>query len=371
MRFPWSRSAEPEPPAPPSTEAQGNPPPADPPAPEVEYRSADYTEQRIEEMDRRVNDGGNVGDVRKTAAAAFAALLYGRAMATAIVEPEDMAQVVTPSVLAMIGRRLVLRGNSVYTIEVSGGDIRLQPASEFEIFGPPNPNRWRYRCHLPGPTSPDIRTVAAAGVVHCRINEDGLQPWLGVSPLESAGLTSDMLAALETRLGQESTARTGYLLPTPRMGEESEARLRADLRTMRGQTGLVETTADNYQQGGQAPRGDWEARRIGAQIPATNAQLRGSVAHEVLAAAGVPPALWVGSDGGSMREAYRQLLTNHIQPLGLIIAQELSEKLEADISFRWSRLAAADIAARARALGSLVQAGVAPEEATELAGLAE
>ena len=61
------------------------------------------------------------------------------------------------------------------------------------------------------------------------------------------------------------------------------------------------------------------------------------------------------TDGGSSREAYRQLLTATLEPWAEII--------------KAVRLAAADIAARARACGTLVASGVDKEEAAPVSGL--
>ena len=63
------------------------------------------------------------------------------------------------------------------------------------------------------------------------------------------------------------------------------------------------------------------------------------------------------------------MLTAGIQPLAALIAAELSEKLERAYSFSFRKLQAADIMARARAYGSLVTAGMAPEQAALYSGL--
>ena len=70
--------------------------------------------------------------------------------------------------------------------------------------------------------------------------------------------------------------------------------------------------------------------------------------------------------GAGAREAYRQLLTSGIEPLGRIVEAELSEKLERPITLSFRRLAAADIVGRARALKGLVGAGVPLVEGREL-----
>ncbi len=90
------------------------------------------------------------------------------------------------------------------------------------------------------------------------------------------------------------------------------------------------------------------------------------------AALGIPAALFIGADGGTVREAYRQLLTATLQPIGQLITSELERKLELPkVGINFRRLQAADIAARARAYGTLIQSQMDPARAELLAGLAE
>lgn len=60
------------------------------------------------------------------------------------------------------------------------------------------------------------------------------------------------------------------------------------------------------------------------------------------------------ADGTAQRESFRRFLHATIQPVGELIAAELSEKLEEDIRLDFSRLFAADLQGRARAWRSLV-----------------
>ncbi len=81
-----------------------------------------------------------------------------------------------------------------------------------------------------------------------------------------------MLGLLESRLGDEVSGQVGNVLPVP--STENTDALVADLAALRGRATLVESTADNWQQGGQAPRGDWTPRRMGANRPAVLPALR-------------------------------------------------------------------------------------------------
>ena len=75
------------------------------------------------------------------------------------------------------------------------------------------------------------------------------------------------------------------------------------------------------------------------------------------------------ADGAALREGYRQLLTTRLQPLADIMAAELSTKMELPIKVSFPKLAAIDIVARSRAIGSLVTGGIDPQVAKLLAGL--
>ena len=84
---------------------------------------------------------------------------------------------------------------------------------------------------------------------------------------------------------------------------------------------------------------------------------------------GIPPALYAGGDGGSAREGYRQLLTATLESYAAIIGAEFRQKVGYPVSLDFRRLAAADIAARARAYGTLVASGVDKEDAASVSGL--
>ena len=130
-----------------------------------------------------------------------------------------------------------------------------------------------------------------------------------------------------------------------------------------GNLALVETTSAGMGQGrNAAPQLDWKQQRIGAEFPEGNIGMRREVGANVVSAMGIPAPLYVGADGATIRESYRQLLTATLQPLAVIVAEELQRKLEiGTVRFNFRRLAAADIAARARAFGSLAAAYKAAE----------
>ncbi len=326
---------------------------------------------------------GNAASVaEQTAAAEYGIGLLSRCFAAAVIDPDVLTPTLPAQARADLARRLLIRGEVVYAIEVSRlGAIRLLPASSHDIAGGPDESTWRYYLDLPGPTRPERRRLPAEGVIHVRIGADPSRPWKGCSPLENAGLTARILARLEQRTGEESNASSGYLLPVPDgTPEESVTALKGDLAALKGKIALVESQAAGHGQGrAAAPASDWRLKRLGAEFPEGNVNLRRQVGADVVSSMGIPPAMYIGSDGGTMRESYRQLLTATLQPLSVLVSEELERKLEIPaVRFNFRRLAAADIAARARAFGSLVQGytqagGEAPDLARleTLAGLNE
>ena len=198
-----------------------------------------------------------------------------------------------------MARRLLLTGNYVARIDLdNAGNLALQPASFFHLRGGPSEATWTYWLDLPGPSQSVQRYSPAEGVIHVRLGSDPVQPWLGVSPLVNAGLSSALLARMELRTGQEANAQAGYLLPMPdATPEESITALKADLKALNGQVALVESQSAGQGQGRQAaPVSDWRLQRMGAEIPEGNVNLRRQAAGDVCAALGIPQALYLGAE---------------------------------------------------------------------------
>ena len=333
--------------------------------------SVNFTESLIAHQ-MAVATGTFSPDAAQTAAVEFAAGLTGRALAVAEVEPERAGALLTPLRMMDIGRRLVTSGNYVAVIEVIKGTIQLRVARQFHVVaGGVDESSWIYEVELAAPTGISTRRVQSAGVLHIRINPDSLFPWYGTSPLVNAGISSNLLARVESKTGEELRAPTGSLLPVPSgMKDERKRELRTDLGDLKGRTAIVETMSEGMGQGRfAAPHQDWQVKRMGAQIPEPHIALRSEVGRDVCSALGIPGALYSGTDGGSIREAYRQLLTATLEPWARIIEAEFREKIGYPVEFNFRKLAAADITARARAFGTMVASGVDKAEAAAVSGL--
>ena len=75
-----------------------------------------------------------------------------------------------------------------------------------------------------------------------------------------------------------------------------------------------------------------------------------------------------GSSQGA-REAWRQFVYGSIQPLAKMVSEELSKKLETDVSLNFTELYAHDLAARATGFKKLVESGMSLDRAAGLSGL--
>ena len=339
----------------------------------TEHREAIGYTERIISHQLAIAQGTFSPDAAQTAAVEFAAGLIGRALAVADVDPERAESLLSASRLMDVGRRLVLTGNFVAAIEVSQGQIELRTARQWQVIrGGVDEKTWIYELELPAPSGSLTKRVQSAGVLHIRINTDSREPWLGTSPLLSAGISAELLARIESKTADEMRAKVGSLLPIPEgMGDDNRTHLQTDLAQLKGDIAMVETQSNAHGMGRQsAPNQDWQIKRIGAQIPESHIALRSDVARDICGALGIPPALYAGGDGGSAREAYRQLLTSTLEPLAAIIKGEFDEKIGYGVTLDFKKLAAADVSARARAYGTLVASGVDKEDAAEVAGLA-
>ena len=304
-------------------------------------------------------------NVHQTAAVEFGLGMVGRAFMLAETSPAVPA--LTALTLSMLGRQTISRGNAVFEIflDPATGNQRLLPVEEYEVGGDVEPSTWRYSIKRSRPTGePVTRNVPAAGIVHVRYEPPASAPWAGVSPLVGAGVTATQLARIEQSLAYDAQIPTGALMPLPDGATTKQVKGIANaVSAGKGALSNIETTAGGFGQGPMAkPKADWEQKRFGPLVPAASISLRESTALAVLGAIGIPPSLYT-SEGSALRESYRHFFTNTAEPLGKLISQELSEKLEIEVNIEFPALVKSDIAARARAYGVLIKAGMAEEDA--------
>ena len=325
---------------------------------------------------------GAAASTTATAAVESAAGLLGRAFAGAKVSPDNaITESLTPSILNLIGRDLVRRGESLWVIGLSEGAVSLHPAGSWDVRGDPvghgrGEDGWYYRLDLFGPSSNVTRYLPASAVLHFRYSVDPARPWLGLSPLQWASTTARLQAEAERSLADEASGPVAQLLAVPHDGgdggdDDALAMLKKDIGSARGRALLLETVASGWGDGQSAsPHKDWVANRLGPNPPtAMNTTRRESMAA-VLAACGVPPDLMdVDSAGTAQREAFRRWYSSTAEPLARIVEAELEAKLETPVSLDMTGLYAHDLVGRAAAFQRLVGGGVSINEALTTSGL--
>ena len=135
----------------------------------------------------------------------------------------------TPSVLAMIGRALARHGEIVFDLEVSGGRLRMLPASaSYVTVGNGDPRTWIYTVTVDGPDNTMTHYRGRDGVAHLQYAVDPVRPWLGRAPWAVAGLSGTLLAGIERQLSGEAGSASGYILPTPDVGDRGQEGENAD-----------------------------------------------------------------------------------------------------------------------------------------------
>ena len=340
-----------------------------------EKRESSFTDALVAQI-LATASGASLALPTTIAALETAANLYARAFAAAKIQGPAWAQAaLTPACRAMIGRALIRGGEIVLAIDAVEGELTLWPVADHDVTGGYDPASWTYRLNLAGPSFLATRTVGAEGVVHVRYAVDPARPWHGVGPLDSARTTGALAASLEQRLSEEAGGPVGHLLPVPADGGAGDdkdplANLKADIRSAKGRPLLIETTSAGWGEGrANAPNSDWQARRLGANPPATLPVLRDAASMAVLDACGVPRALAESADGTAAREGWRRFVMGSVEPLLAIVGAEVAAKLETAVSFDLGGLWAHDLQGRASAFQRLVAGGVSVQEALATSGL--
>lgn len=255
---------------------------------------------------------GTAADNAATGAVEAAAGALSRAFAGAKVEGPEWAQMaVTDDVLALIGRDLVRRGESLHAIRNAGGKMRLIPCASWHWEGSHDPATWMVRATAYGPSTSTTWKLPAESVVYVRWGGEAGSPYLGKGPLSFAAVTAKLGAQTERSLADEAAGPLAQLLAIPSDGGDGEdedplAKLKTDIAGARGKAAFVETVAGGWGEGeGSAPRRDWVAARLGPNPPSSLVEARRDAFSATLAACGASVALFDDSDGTSKRESLR------------------------------------------------------------------
>ena len=318
---------------------------------------------------------GETVSARALGSQEIAAGIISRALSLATVSGDR--GLLTTRVLAEAARDLIVNGEALYKLDVDlDGRTRLLRATSYSVYGSdPDPATWHYHLSLYGPTQSRMVDATAAEVMHVRYATLTGYPWRGLSPLRLAAATGALTAKLTESLGHEAAIAVARIIPMPQGQSTAVSNAIKMLITdpSSGRIVLPETTKAGQGAGmGSSPQRDFRADRLGFEAPVSEEQLYRTLLMEIGAICGCPWPLMPGSGaaGPAIREAQRELLTGTIQPLGDLIIEEAARVLEAPVSIVHHKLAAADVAARARGVHILTQAGIESGRALELVGWA-
>ena len=166
------------------------------------------------------------------------------------------------------------------------------------------------------------------------------------------------------------------LLPVPQDGGDGGdgdplAGLKSDIKDAKGSALLVETTSAGWGEGKvAAPTSDWKQSRLGPMPPDSMVKLANTAFSRVLAAAGVPPSLFVdNADGTAQREGLRRYHMGVVVPMAHLLEAELTEKFGVSVTLQFDGYAR-DMVSRAQVFSKLAAVeGVSAELALELSGM--
>ena len=336
-----------------------------PPWARPEVRSSSYTDQVISQI---LASATGASDGGALAAIETAARWYGLGLASATVTPPDnlSLRAITPSVLDTIGRSLCRSGESLHIIDVRAGRVTLTPTANWTVQGDADPESWMYLCTMNGPSTARMITLPGESVVHVRYAPHPARPWAGRSPLMMAVDTAKAAGLLEHATSEEFSFVQRQLL-SPRRNQGDYGMV--DSLTPELIAKVVESFSDHTGSGALIIPGDLEPKRLGPEPPPGFAALRDRLEQSILSLHGIPPALVAPQGTGTaLRESFRQILHSLLKPLGALVVEEIQAKLHPAAALDFSAMRAGDISGSARAMGSLVTAGLTPKSAAEIVG---
>jgi len=320
--------------------------------PAVEKRSAGsgFTAEIIAAREAYVS--GRRGIAELTATAQSCVSLWEGGFALADVDGTDF---LTSSAMALVGRSVALRGESVFLIRDDG----LVPCSDWDLrtrYGKPT----AYRVSIPEAGGGTTETALAGEVLHLRIGADPAAPYYGTAPLKRASLTAGMLNAVESALAEvfENAPIGSQIVPYPESPETDTEKLGRSFRGQRGRV-LLRESVQVSAAGGPAPATDWKPADVTPDLEkAMTAETLSASRDAICGAFGVLPGLFSPATTGPLvREAQRHLAQWTLQPIATLLAEEATEKLGGAVTIDTMRpLSAFDAGGRARALLTVTQA---------------
>ena len=273
--------------------------------------------------------------------------LLQRAMTLADIQGDPSAsEYFDVSTLMMIGRDLVVNGESFY-IKDSGF---LRWVQDYETV-PGN------RTYMIG-----NRAVDRDRVFHPRYITDRLTG-RGESAMASARRLQLATVQTEGVLENESRARSALIMPAPYTMEE-KSNFETSLEKARGNVVAVDRVASSRNDSNVQL---YRQLRVGMDTPPHVIQAYETMYRHSLNAMGV---MSLFTDGNDKREGIRLTLHTFIKPYARII-EAAAAQIGVNMRLGFAALMATDIQAKARAYVGLISTDMDPDQALELSGLNE
>ena len=340
----------------------------------AEKRDLAYADEVVRHL--LAQAGGSTLDSGALAVAEACAGLWERSLASATIEPMSAPlRPLTACLMGLVGRGLAYRGEFVGAIEVADGPtpmVTVLPAAYWDVRGRlADPTTWRYRVHVAGPSGTMTYMLPADAVLHIRL-ADPRTPWRGRSPLERAASTSNLLARIEAALVAETKVPITRIATTP----GTPGQLKEYVQTLK-EGGIIGAVFGQPLAGDQIPGARWTPAKMQPEPDEVLQALRTTAGQDIANAYGVPATLFSAQgDGSGQREAWRRFWAGTMQPLAMLLQDELRMKLDPSAMVTLESLRASDedgrsraVARRAQAFKTLVDAEVDRNAALRLAGL--
>ena len=308
-----------------------------------------------------------------TAATEAVAGLLARTLAGAeVTAPPWAMRALSPAWLAQVAREIVRTGEHLSLMGFdAGGDLVFVPSGHWYWRGPVHERDWYATVTVFGPSDSVTRTVGRDEAVFLQWSRLATEPHYGRSPGRLASLAAKAAAEVEKSLGDEAGGPIAQILTVPEGADADSDELsgiRSQIATARGKALVMETTQGGYGDRASAPARDWIGSRLGPNPPQGLVMLAEGVFSRLVAASGASVALFADSDGTAQREALRRWHLCTVLPVAKIVERELSERLDADIRFRFDGYAL-DLQARSASIKKLVDSGMPLKEALSIVGL--
>ena len=306
-----------------------------------------------------------VGDYTNSNDSGFlemAAVLYARCFAVASISQP----LIDNRQLGQIARDCVRRGESVWGVEIDRElGLMLVPASSWNIQGTYDERTWRYELTLSGPSQSVTKVFPSEAVLHFRWTHDSRHTWRGKPAHEVAYSAAKLATESERTLGEEASKPVGTMLVhnslTPRSTDGHKAiadQISPAVNAMKGRATLIQLD-------GRSGSDVLKVERLQPAPTPSSVDLYAKSLDSVLDLYGIPSGLLGAREGAAQRESWRRFVVSSVEPFARNIEHELHRKLDRDIKLSFDSLRAFDYTNLARAVASLVKAGLSTEEAIE------